>query len=270
MGAGRHLATWIYKSIRDLSNKPLLRLRTQWEDEFKRQLHDGEWETALEFPKKLSRKARFKNIQFYILHKAYQTPARLQRFYPDTTILCPRCHSPDAQFQHMFWSCPTLNQYWAAILTSIKEITGLPDIHTWEAVALGIFRRPKTHKVHTRFASLALLLAKRGIAMKRRAPTGPAIEARAGAVNKWVAAEEEALREEEVKGHRKHPYPWTGPNYYINSYNHGLPRTRTPPKVSLQSRHLPPHPNKHRTSPPTPHPKLSAPMLHSEKCDPPP
>lgn len=134
----------------------------------------------------------------------------------------------------MFWSCSTLRPYWAAVLTSIKDVTGLTDLHTWEAVSLGIFRRPKTHKVYTRFASLAMLLAKRAIAMKWRDPLGPSMKAWAGALRKCAAAEEETLREEEIRGHRKRPISldwaqllhqftqtWTPPG------SHSTPRTST-------------------------------------------
>lgn len=40
MGTGKHLITWIYKSIMELTRAPLTRLRLHWEEEFDRAIHD--------------------------------------------------------------------------------------------------------------------------------------------------------------------------------------------------------------------------------------
>lgn len=173
MGQGCHLVTWLYKALRELTFTPVDTLRVKWEEDFERPLHNKEWEKAIEYHKKVSRNAGLKNIQFNVLHRAYQTPARLQRYYPESEISCPRCHSPAAHFHHMFWSCPALGQFWSEVLEHTHATTGLQGLQTWEAVSLGIFRKPKQLKVSVRFASLALLLAKRSIAMKWRDPKGP-------------------------------------------------------------------------------------------------
>lgn len=104
MGAGRDHITLLYKSIMELTRTPLTQLRLRWEEEFGRVLHDKEWLIALEHHKKVSRKQGFKNVQFNVLHRAYHTPARLKRFYPTSHFDCPRCHTPDAPFLHMFWT----------------------------------------------------------------------------------------------------------------------------------------------------------------------
>lgn len=61
MGAGRHLVTWHYKAIGELTNVSLDRLRHSWEDEVGRALHDKEWSLASEYPKKVYRNTRFKS-----------------------------------------------------------------------------------------------------------------------------------------------------------------------------------------------------------------
>lgn len=160
MGVGRHLVTWLCKAIRELLLKPLTPLRQAWEEDLDRPLHDGEWALALEYPKKVSRNTRLKNIKFHFLHSAYLSPERLQRYYPDTRFSCPRCQAPAASFQLMFWGCPTLQQYRHYIHEALRATSNILGFTSWEACALEVFRRRKTNKAHVRFASLLLLLAK--------------------------------------------------------------------------------------------------------------
>lgn len=106
----------------------------------------------------MSRNQRFKNLKFNILHRAYLTPAWLKRFFPVTQFDCPRCHTPEAPF--MFWTCPTLQDFWTTVHTTLQTVTGMAGLTTWEACTLGIFKRHNQRKVETRFAVLAILLAK--------------------------------------------------------------------------------------------------------------
>lgn len=130
---------------------------------------------------------------------------RDKRFYPTSRFECPRCHTQDAPFIHMFWTCPTIQTLWATIETTLQTITGLLVLHTWEACALGIFKHNKRKKVETKFALLAILLAKRSNAMHWRATEGPPVAAWWGAVKKWAAAEEDFLRQEKARGMQRQP-----------------------------------------------------------------
>lgn len=70
---------------------------------------------------------------------------------------------PDGTFVHMLWTCPTLQIYWAGVHTMILTITGLMGLTTWETSALGIFLHHQQKNIETRFAILALILAKHHI-----------------------------------------------------------------------------------------------------------
>ena len=160
---------------------------------------------ALASPSHIPRNARFRLIQFYILHRAYLTPAKINRFFNRTDAACLRCSHVDAVMLHMMWACPALTQYWVSVFSHLSLCTGRKLPQTWETGLLGIQRRDKKHRATTRFIDLGLLLAKRLITKYWKANTAPLIPAWIKSITTWAQAKSAALHTEEIKGLRKYP-----------------------------------------------------------------
>lgn len=106
MGRGSHLTRWLYRGTRTHAAVTLQTLREKWTTGLGRDLTGKEWGSLLEYPRKVSRNPKFKFIQLIIAHRAYLTPHKLHKMFPDTTDACPRCHTPNADLLHMLWNCP--------------------------------------------------------------------------------------------------------------------------------------------------------------------
>lgn len=70
----------------------------------------------------IAAKDRF--IQLKFLHRAYHTPQRLARIYPQRDQLWPRCRQDVGSFCHMVWSCPKLLPYWEAVAATLSKASG--------------------------------------------------------------------------------------------------------------------------------------------------
>ena len=204
-GAGRHLIRWLYRALITLTKLSLSPLREKWEDELTRSLHDKEWEKVLARPHKISRGARLKLVQFFILHRAYLTPQKINSYYPGSNAACPRCALPDADFQHMIWGCPALHVYWTSITTLLATLTGYTDLHSWGAITLGAFDRPKQRKLTTRFIDLAFILALKLVTGTWKAKNAPHYKHWCRELINWATAEHALLLLDESRGLRKTP-----------------------------------------------------------------
>ncbi|KAJ1176629.1 hypothetical protein NDU88_001900 [Pleurodeles waltl] len=165
-GGERKAITNIYKALHMEARCALTLLRTYWEEALRMELTDAQWEQALMVPKIISVNARYyKYIQFNYLHNTYIASARLAQIYPSAADRCPRCHSGNANFLHMVWACPPVVEYWEMITETLNKIT---KGNTWRDMAhflLGVTRRTPKNKSINKILDLALILAKRYLAM---------------------------------------------------------------------------------------------------------
>uniref|UniRef100_A0A669BN31 Reverse transcriptase domain-containing protein n=1 Tax=Oreochromis niloticus TaxID=8128 RepID=A0A669BN31_ORENI len=75
-------------------------------------IQDDSWDKILYRVHGSSLCAKHGLIQCKILHRVHWTKARLAQIYPNLSPDCDRCHQTPASLIHMFWSCPSLKQYW--------------------------------------------------------------------------------------------------------------------------------------------------------------
>lgn len=131
---------------------------------------------------KLVISSRDKLVQAKFFHRTYLTPQRLHRIYPERSLECPRCRSPDSSYIHMFWSCPRLLFYWSAIMESINARLQLELPLTPELALLAIHddQRPRYTKL---LISLLLFYAKKGIVLKWNSHSSPTVKAWENSVN---------------------------------------------------------------------------------------
>ncbi|KAJ1127879.1 hypothetical protein NDU88_006272 [Pleurodeles waltl] len=76
---------------------------------------------------------------------------------------------------------------------------------TWEVCIMGLFPRGKKLKATSRCLDLGLVVAKRLITRKWRAPEPPTYEAWACSFSVWASAEYMALRRGDALGLHKYP-----------------------------------------------------------------
>lgn len=102
------------------------------------ELSDGDWEEGIQqyLPLTISARDRFMQLKF--IHRAYYSPIRLARIYPDRIARCPRCGSGEADFFHVVWSCPGVVEFWKNILDDINSIGGLQVPYSPIPLLLGI------------------------------------------------------------------------------------------------------------------------------------
>lgn len=63
-------------------------------------------------------------IQFKVVHRLHYSNDRLSKLYPNVEPNCPRCHYSPVSLGHMFWSCPSLYDFWSSIFQSLSVISG--------------------------------------------------------------------------------------------------------------------------------------------------
>lgn len=206
LGLAGHLVTWLYLVIMEMTSHPFPRLQERWKGTLNRQLTEKEWKKVLGGPKKVSRITAFKFLQFNMLHRTYLTPHRLNAVYGGEDQACARCSQRDADFDHMVWSCPGLKDYWTKIEDMVNGVLSQNLACIPEICLLGLFPRPKSKRLGLRFIDLALLLARRRIALKWKAKQAPLVVKWEDDVSCWARAEERALIKEDkiTKWHKPH------------------------------------------------------------------
>lgn len=99
------------------------RTRVKWQTNIP-SLGEEEWEECLTtfIPSMIAAKDRF--IQLKFIHRAYYTPQRLAKIYPEKSSTCTRCELEVGTFFHMVWSCPKLRPYWSAVADRLGVVCG--------------------------------------------------------------------------------------------------------------------------------------------------
>lgn len=175
MGNGGHLVKWLYTGIRAHAAITLTALRNKWASDSDTEITDKAWSAILEHPKRVSRNAKLKFIQTMVLHRSYLTPQKIHKMYPEAQHCCPRCKGDEADFTHMLWSCPQLQNYWKDIPEVLNEITHLLIPNDILACLVGPRKRTSTSKVQMRFQGLALILSIRNLTMRWKSPRCPSL-----------------------------------------------------------------------------------------------
>ncbi len=96
----------------------------------------------------------------------YSTGRRLSKFPPELDPICDRCRQAPANLLHMFWTCPSLYNFWKLIFNTFSEIMGLPID---PSPFIAIFGVSYTCKM----LAFCTLLARRLILLKWKNPFPP-------------------------------------------------------------------------------------------------
>lgn len=98
--------------------------RQAWEGDIGEIMSEDTWEKSIKRIHTSSLCVRHCLIQFKIVHRMHYSNDRLSKLYPNVTPNCPRCQYSPVSLGHMFWSCPSLHNFWTSIFQSLSAIPG--------------------------------------------------------------------------------------------------------------------------------------------------
>ena len=64
-------------------------------------------------------------IQFKVFHRLHYSNDRLAKIDPSVLPTCPRCGN-QVSLGHMFWSCPSLVNFWSSIFDCLSVLCNTP------------------------------------------------------------------------------------------------------------------------------------------------
>lgn len=59
-------------------------------------------------------------LQFKVVHRAHFSKLRLSKMFQDIRPNCDKCQSPNSSLSHMFWTCPSLENFWRNIFQTLS------------------------------------------------------------------------------------------------------------------------------------------------------
>lgn len=114
----------IYALILDGCPHTWDKTRAAWEGEFGEMIPEDIWKNTIQRIHTSSLCIRHGLIQFKVVHRLHYSNDRLSKLYPNVAPNCPRCHYSPVSLGHMFWSCPSLYDFWSSIFQSLSAISG--------------------------------------------------------------------------------------------------------------------------------------------------
>lgn len=90
------------------------RIKKTWAEDLGVPLSEDQWSNCLSNIQKGSN-ARYKLIQFKVIHRLHFSKLKLNRIYNSVSPLCDRCNIGEGSLAHLFWHCPVLNAFWSQI-----------------------------------------------------------------------------------------------------------------------------------------------------------
>lgn len=102
-------------------------------------------------------------IQFKLLHRIYYTPERLAGIYGTDAGECWRCaHSP-ADFDHIFWHCQEIREFWTGVTCTVQSLLQIPIPLTVSVCLLGLLEGIALRRAQRTLISISLFYARKAI-----------------------------------------------------------------------------------------------------------
>lgn len=153
----------IYNLISGLKQTPLTKIKLAWEKDLKTVFFGDTWDRILKQVHSSSLCAHHSLLQFKVVHRAHISKMKLSKMYPELSPNCDKCGSPEATLIHMFWFCPSHEQFWRGIFETLSDILK----HTFEPdpliVLFGVTGIEGLPKAKCNALAFASLLARRTI-----------------------------------------------------------------------------------------------------------
>lgn len=153
----------IYKKLINNMPDPLIKLRAHWEREIG-EMDDTDWQEAVQSPRIIAMRPRFRLVQLKILHRVYYSRTHLFDWGKAASPLCLRGCRAEGTFYHILWDCPVILEFWAKVVETMARVTGqeIPREPRWLLLMIkGDLHWPRYTDI---WLSLAAGVAKRNIA----------------------------------------------------------------------------------------------------------
>ena len=157
----------IYELLNLYSSESLDNVKIKWEEDLGEQIPEDNWQEIIRRIHSSSICQRHAVIQFKVVHRLHWCKARLSKFRPDIDPLCDRCKQAPADLFHMFWSCPTLFDFWKSVIDTLSKILDRPLDYSPYIAIFGIVP-PETslNNIKGNVLAFCTLLARRLILFK--------------------------------------------------------------------------------------------------------
>ena len=116
------MVSMLYSDIQEMASPSLDRIRESWCNDMGLEMPDDSWQMAIKIIHSSSVCIRHGLLQFKVFHRLHFSKSRLAEIYPDVDPTCSRCHQAPATLYHMFWSCPSLTQFWVSVFETFSYI----------------------------------------------------------------------------------------------------------------------------------------------------
>ena len=116
-------------------------------------------------------------MQFKTLHRLHYSGNKLAKLFNIPDSGCPRCGQTPASLGHMFWTCPSLNNYWKQIFDVFSQICRKEITPSFHSAIFGILppdcaaTSPQTNAL-----AFASLLARRLILLNWKSAKSPSFQ----------------------------------------------------------------------------------------------
>lgn len=114
-------------------------------------------------------------IQFKILHRVYYTPARIPGIYGTNAAECWLCTTNHADFDHIFWQCQLIQEFWKGVTRTIQKLLSVPIPVTVSVCLLGLVEELVPRRAQRTMISISLFYARKAILLCWKNPEPPTV-----------------------------------------------------------------------------------------------
>ncbi len=116
------LVSRIYTTLMSLKSARTDKIQSRWEKELGVDFSVVFWNNALRIVNGSTSYARLNLMQFKVLHGMHLSRTRIASFNPTFEKTCIRCHTGEADLNHMFWTSPTLTANWSTMCDTLSKV----------------------------------------------------------------------------------------------------------------------------------------------------
>lgn len=163
----------VYKELFVERPKMLAKCRDTW-SALVTDFGGEDWDEMWDYPFQTLVSARDRLIQFKLLHRVYYTPARIAGIYGAGAAECRRCTADNADFDHIFWQCQPIREFWKEVTHTIQKVLPVQVPVTVAVCLLGLVEEVTPRRAQRTMISLSLFYARKAILLcwkKRNPPT---------------------------------------------------------------------------------------------------
>lgn len=175
----------IYKFLFPETNRLLTVCRFKWELVVP-DLDTVDWEDVWDAPFTRLISAHDQLIHYKFLHRVYLTPAKIAQIFNSVTSACWQCSASGANFMHIFWDCPGIQNYWGAVFLCVQEVTIISLNPSVKYCLLGLVDDLAPTTAIRTLLTLLFFHARKHLVLSWTSTTPPSVESWKASVNKTV------------------------------------------------------------------------------------